>query len=389
MNQIVSTTEANNTLLQEVILRMTNLIKIERIYHIKEQEGASVSNLLVILISNKTSEVVPEICPIINTILFSYPNFRYRLFFAHQAKDHIKRGNLFLYDSCSARNLVYSDPESDFKLYPESMNIKTMFEKAKLRFQKEMLKVQSFREGADFYVERENYAHAAFMVHQHIELVFRAIEQFAMGKEKVTHSIKAHQRNVVPYLADMASLFDEHNEDELKLVDRLDDAYLAVRYENSYKIDKEKLLLAQDKGMLAQQMAETHYMKMIAEFEAKHLGEKIHPESDGIARNNEGIVELKLTQDVMDQFNWQYADMDCHDLESPVSGMASFFTNYPLKETKAKLWELYKGWVESATILPDGNELKDMLYFYDQLVDMLNVSCVYTQINRNDKALSE
>jgi len=73
------------------------------------------------------------------------------------------------------------------------------------------------------------------------------------------------------------------------------------------------------------------------------------------------------------------------DFENPLSAISYFFVNHPIHESRAKLWELYKGWVHFASELPDGEELKDMIFFYSQLIEMLNLCYVFTRKNQQVK----
>jgi HEPN domain-containing protein len=271
MNQIKIINSTCAVELQEIINRIIQLIMVESIYSINTKHHDIEYNDLIILVSNKSTKVLTELAPILNTVICTYPNYRYRLFYAHQVKESIKRGNLFLYDACSSDRLVYTNPITNFNVHPDSLNISSVLEKAKIGFESEMNKIQPFSDGADFYIEKGNYEHAAFMLHQHIELSFRAIERFAMGKDKVTHSIRVHQKNVAPYLQDMGLLFNEDNEVEQKLMQQLDDAYLAVRYEDNYQISEDSILLAKKKCIIAKEMADKHYSNMIEEFGIKHL----------------------------------------------------------------------------------------------------------------------
>jgi len=282
MNQFDLPAAACQAGLQEIITRITNLVVVERIYRLDRPDGNAIGTELIILVSNKSAKALDELSPVMNTVFSSYPFYWYRLFFAQKVKDAIKRGNLFFYDACSADKLVFTNPASDFNLCPEGLDITGMLAGAKKRFKKEADKIEAFSEGADFYFSKGNYAQAAFMVHQKIELIFRAIELFATGKVKVTHSIKLHQRNVAPYLPDMAIVFDEHNEAELKLMELLDNAYLAVRYEEDYQIDAGKLLLAKEKGDRLKAMAHKHYQRILNEFAGKHL-KPVSPEREGPA----------------------------------------------------------------------------------------------------------
>ena len=72
-------------------------------------------------------------------------------------------------------------------------------------------------------------------------------------------------------------------------------------------------------------------------------------------------------------------DISDADLDNPVPSITYFFTNHPIHESRAKLWELYSGWILFAAESPDGKQLTDMLFFYNQLVELLNLSYVHCQ----------
>lgn len=262
--------EKNKNGLSELINRIINLVKIERIYGLDKAEGTNIRTGLIILISDKKNKVLSELIPIFNTILADYPNYWYRIYFSYMVKDSIKKGNLFLYDTCVPDNLLYSNPTSDFILIPELFSINNLIDKAKRNFQKEIDKVKAFKEGALFYFENENYAHTAFMVHQQIEISYRAIEVFAMGKDKITHSIRVHQNYVRPHMLELGNVFDEANAEEDKLLRHLDDAYLAVRYEDGYQIRKEKVVSAMEKAEIVYDMVVQIYSDMLNIFMNKH-----------------------------------------------------------------------------------------------------------------------
>lgn len=85
--------------------------------------------------------------------------------------------------------------------------------------------------------------------------------------------------------------------------------------------------------------------------------------------------------------NYQPVDISDDDLENPLPSIGYFFINHPLHESRTKLWELYKGWIHLASESPDGEELTDMLFFYNQLIEMINLCYVFTQKNKQDKSV--
>lgn len=90
-------------------------------------------------------------------------------------------------------------------------------------------------------------------------------------------------------------------------------------------------------------------------------------------------------EDILKALNYQPIDISDDDFNNPVSGISYFFVNHPIHESRAKLWELYQGWVHLASESPDGDELKDMLFFYNQLMDMLNLCFIFTQKEKQNQ----
>ncbi|WP_199118914.1 hypothetical protein [Pedobacter sp. ASV28] len=80
--------------------------------------------------------------------------------------------------------------------------------------------------------------------------------------------------------------------------------------------------------------------------------------------------------------NYQPADIRESDIDNPISGMNYFFVNHPLHESREKLWRLYEGWIYLASESPDGEELKDMIFFSNSLIEMLNLCFVFTEKNK-------
>lgn len=78
-------------------------------------------------------------------------------------------------------------------------------------------------------------------------------------------------------------------------------------------------------------------------------------------------------EEIIKMLNYQPADIRDSDIDNPISGMTSFFVNHPLHESRMKLWELYQGWMHLASESPDGEELKDMLFFYNRIIEMMNL----------------
>lgn len=92
-------------------------------------------------------------------------------------------------------------------------------------------------------------------------------------------------------------------------------------------------------------------------------------------KNNE-MEELRKILD------YQPSGISEDDIENAYSEMEYFFVNFPLPEARANMWELYEGWVHFEAESPEGQAIKDMLFFYEQMIKFINFAFVATKLNR-------
>src|SRR5690606_18126133 len=204
-----------------------------------------------------------EYMPLLDKVFRDYPDLSYRLFNSQRAKEEAQRRNISYYLACRGGKHLYSDPVLGFRIASCLIPIDEHFcADGKAYFDREMEKVLSFRDGVSFYYESGNHPLAAFMLHQQLELIYRTVEVFMMGRDKVTHSIDAHQRHIATYFPHLGNVFDQRDEAEQHLVMQLDDAYLAVRYGHRYAIKKGKLATAIEKAEMVYQITLTMYAEI-------------------------------------------------------------------------------------------------------------------------------
>jgi len=104
------------------------------------------------------------------------------------------------------------------------------------------------------------------MLHQVIELGYRSVEVLLIGREKISHSIRSHQKFLEAYDPELANIFDEEDESEMALLNLLEESYGAVRYEQDYRIEKDELLSILSRADLMQKKVFELYSLMIAQF---------------------------------------------------------------------------------------------------------------------------
>ncbi|MGS2762411.1 HEPN domain-containing protein [Sinomicrobium sp. M5D2P9] len=231
--------------IEQIIHEIVPLLEVQYIYTFGvEVQGARKNCLLVI---QKDADKPKGDLPSVSAIFAEHPQYLYRIYPESYAKAQLAQGNIFFLHACLPKHLHYSAPGAKAPGLLPAVEMKRVFDKAKTFFQKEYGKVVDFRDGARFYLEKENLPQAAFMLHQAFELAYRTVELFAMGKEKVCHSIANHQEYIRPFVRELEQLFSPENEQETPLLKLLDIAYRDVRYDRGYHISPEQIAVLQAK----------------------------------------------------------------------------------------------------------------------------------------------
>ncbi len=234
------------TELGPILKMLTMHFNIEEIYLNRTNDG-SVSDQMVILVSNKYVQTLGEIIPQIRSKMKGYPDFAILCFVAFQARERIRQGNLFLFTSCRPQALVYKKEGSDFSVIHNGFDLESCIRLARESWEREKIKVDEFFQGFQFLIEKKYHSCAAFMLHQAMELTYRALEIALVAKEKLTHSIRCHHRLMDSTCPMYKGVFDEENERDIELLHILEKIYRASRYEDSFQVDPATIGLLEQK----------------------------------------------------------------------------------------------------------------------------------------------
>jgi len=209
---------------------------------------------LLIMVSFKHVRVVNELTPVLNIIFSRQMEWSYRVFHVHEVEQALLEGSLFFYYATAARNCLFGRSDR----FGNSGRPKLIADQVSTAYRQGIDKANKFLTGATFYFRQQNFEYCTFMLHQVFDLMYRAIEFLVMGKDKKTHRIRLHQLYIKPYVKPLAVLFN-NTEEEVNLLHLLDEAYLAVRYENNYVIGERDLLCLFEKADLLYVVAEQVY----------------------------------------------------------------------------------------------------------------------------------
>lgn len=240
-NLIIPESITDTKTLKEIISRVLKMVGVERIYFNEGAEEHSFKYRLIIIVKPISKDQTAQLAPLFEELFANYPGYYHRFFPLAYVNQETNNGNLFFLNNCLDKNLIYKDPEADSFWIHEQIDFNTVIAKAKAYFSRDMDKIKSFKEGANFYNKNKNYAQAAFMLHQTIELSFRTLEYFLIGKSKICHRITDHQSYMKEAFIRHGDLFLKILPEDKELLPLLDQTYSHARYSHTYQISKEQV----------------------------------------------------------------------------------------------------------------------------------------------------
>lgn len=110
------------------------------------------------------------------------------------------------------------------------------------QWQEGLSKAKEFLAGAELYRVRKQHKMAAFMLHQSAEQALRALLKAGTGYHANTHSIDRLLRYGSLVAHQLPEIFPRQTEQDKRLFNLLQKAYIDTRYKEDYKITDEELL---------------------------------------------------------------------------------------------------------------------------------------------------
>ena len=110
-----------------------------------------------------------------------------------------------------------------------------------------LAKAREFLAGSELFSVRKQNAMAAFMLHQSAEQALRTLIKTGTGYHANTHSIDRLVRYASLVSYQIRDILSQNTEQEKRLFNLLQKAYIDARYQPDYKISTEDLLLLTEK----------------------------------------------------------------------------------------------------------------------------------------------
>jgi HEPN domain-containing protein len=227
--------------LEKIVSTVTAKIDIDKIFLYPESANEGETEVLLVLIANHFQLSLTDLTVQVKGLIGDLaPLCELEVAFSHQIRETMQFGNLYYYTRCVDRNLIYTRPNSVYNMFDGLPPLSEVLTRAGERYNTAIKKIDPFLDGAELYCLKEVYPSAAFMLHQVVELAFRAVELFFLGKETRNHEISIHLRYLERHLCYPKIRFPVKTADEA-LLRLLDDAYLGVRYGDLYQISREQV----------------------------------------------------------------------------------------------------------------------------------------------------
>ncbi|WP_312335136.1 HEPN domain-containing protein [Sphingobacterium sp.] len=225
-----------NTDINPIIEAILRAVAVDEIYQWTfDNDGKKYLMLQVNLTSNAGIRF-SDANSLINKTIDPYPNVFINVNFTHEIQQKLNQGLGRAYLICQPENRIYQNPVQDIPLVLPNNKSDEVIEKTRTYIEKEKSKIRSFVDGYNFYFEHKNYAHAAFMLHQALELAFRTAENILVVEDKKSHSLKNHI-NYLKTFDDRLGKLADNNENKHAL-EKINKAYIDYRYHFDYFIDE-------------------------------------------------------------------------------------------------------------------------------------------------------
>lgn len=246
--------QQSNSYQKQLIKKLTSLLEVKNIYKSDFRFEDFSKSLIIIVLKGNCSSLTKELSAMVAKIFQEETDFLYRIFSFEYAQQQLKQENLFFVHGCTRDKLIFHDVEIELDCLHEYPILKKTLSIIQSAFENECHKIEAFFDGASFFIEKSNLSHAAYMLHQYIELWFRYAALFTMGKERKSHSIRELQTYIKTFEPKLGNLFNTEIEEEKHLLKLLDDAYICTRYENNYHINLEQIHRIKEKANEVQSM---------------------------------------------------------------------------------------------------------------------------------------
>lgn len=181
-------------------------------------------------IENNCKSLIP-----VTTIVLQEAIFEEWLKQGHFFAASVWRSAVLIYDSGNIEFTGYQTTGDAIAKPPEKLLVEGL------------TKAKEFLAGSELFRVRKQHAMAAFMLHQSAEQALRTLLKAGTGYHANTHSIDRLVRYAGLVSYQLPGIFPQRTQEEKRLFNLLQKAYIDTRYKEDYKISTDDLLCLTDK----------------------------------------------------------------------------------------------------------------------------------------------
>ncbi len=187
-----------------------------------------------------------EIEKAVNFSLLAYPKITCTIHAYGTITDMIIKGHFYFSNLCVPTNCIYQT-DNEFKLpLPNTQFLATKRLNSSQAFTKNLNKATSFLEGAKDFFKKNKDDMVAFMLQQACEFGYRSLIIAFKGKDIKSHDLIVLRKHISIYEPKVIGLLNVKIKKEIALLHLLNEAYVKARYDFTYQIGDDQLLVLVD-----------------------------------------------------------------------------------------------------------------------------------------------
>jgi HEPN domain-containing protein len=181
---------------------------------------------------------------------------------ANSAKDALNIGRRFWRAVMNKGFVLY---QSNELVLPEHAEItkEVLLERAKFNWDRWGKQGSEFLKGAEFYSANNNFRLAAFLLHQSVESVLKAIIQAVIGYRVQMHNLSRLLRLTLLFADELKAVFELNTVEGAQLYQLLQNAYSQSRYNSSFDPDGDSVSMLSKQVAKLNSVAERVYLQYI------------------------------------------------------------------------------------------------------------------------------
>jgi hypothetical protein len=239
----IPVTHPEREALEKLVKTVLEFLPLHSIYTSVESTDIAPRTIITLILSKECTIDSEDVEPLIKRVMKSYPQFTFALFELWWANDMWKQGSPFFMLNATESELVYSSDTDNVIFSLKHKNSKKLIRNAK----KQYLEINAWAHNSFTYItwyERYGeYKQAAFHLHQALKYTFQIASWILRGEYTSSESLRDQQLYIGDVAPAFGKLFDPENAEEQTVLEQLDNACTAVRYNETFEFTEDAVLL--------------------------------------------------------------------------------------------------------------------------------------------------